>query len=100
MLVVADDTAPIERLDGDDDEGLAGSEGYESATEGLAAEPSFMTYLDLAGLVAAAERLGAGAEGPFVTFAEDLRRLQTFAISIENADDTLATDMRLRIAAP
>ena len=99
-LVVADDTAPIARLDSDPDEGLAGAEGYESATEDLAEDPSMIGYLDLNGLVAAAERLGAGAEGPFATFAEDLRSLQTFAITVETDEDVLASDAKLRIAAP
>ena len=49
MLVVADDLAPIERLDGDPDSGLAGAEGYESAVEGLSEEPSLIGYLDLSG---------------------------------------------------
>jgi hypothetical protein len=98
-LVIADDTAPIERLDGDPDSGLAAAEAYEPATEGLASEPSLIAYLDLAGLVAAAERLGAGAEGPFSTFAEDLRRLQTFAITVATEEDVLSTDARLRIAS-
>lgn len=99
-LVIADDTAPIERLDGDPDSGLAGAEAYESATDGLAEEPSFIVYLDLAGLVATAERLGAGAEGPFATFSEDLRRLQTFATTVGTEEDVLSSDARLRIAAP
>ncbi|MDQ2676932.1 MAG: DUF3352 domain-containing protein, partial [Actinomycetota bacterium] len=99
-LVLADDTAPIERLDGDPDSGLAGAEGYEAATDGLAEDPSLIAYLDLSGLVAAAERLGAGAESPFTTFAEDLRRLQTFALTVGTEDDVLASDARLRIAAP
>ena len=99
-LVIADDTAPIERLDGDADSGLAGAEAYEPAIEGLAEEPSLIAYLDLNGLVAVAERLGAGAEGPFVAFAEDLRALQTFAITVATSDDVLSSDARLRIAAP
>ena len=98
MLLIADDTAPIERLDGDPDTGLAGAEPYEAATEGLAQEPSLIAYLDLGGLVAAAERLGAAAEGPFSAFAEDLRRLQTFAITIGTDEDVLSSDSRLRIA--
>jgi hypothetical protein len=100
MLVVADDLAPIERLDSDSDSGLAGAEGYESAVEGLSEEPSFIGYLDLSGLVATAERLGAGAEGPFATFAEDLRSLQTFAITVGTEEDVLSSDARLRISAP
>jgi len=97
-LVIADDTAPIERLDGDPDTGLAGTEQYGAATEGLAQEPSLIAYLDLGGLVAAAERLGAAAEGPFSAFAEDLRRLQTFAITIGTEEDVLSGDALLRIA--
>jgi hypothetical protein len=100
MLAIADDRAPVERLGSDSDSGLAGAEGYESAVESLAEQPDFITYLDLAGLVATAERLGAGAEGPFATFAEDLRRLQTFALTVLTEEDTLSTDSRLRIAAP
>ncbi len=80
--------------------GLAGSEAYEAATRDLAAEPSFITYLDLGGLVATAERLGAGGEGPFAAFAEDLRRLQTFAITVGTEEDVLSSDALFRIAAP
>lgn len=99
-LVIADDTVPVERLDGDPDQGLAASEAYESATDGLAEEPSLIAYLDLTGLVATAEQLGAGSEGPFATFAEDLRRLQTFALTVGTADDVLSSDALLRIASP
>lgn len=98
-LVIANDTAPVERLDGDPDAGLAGSEAYASAIDGLSQSPSLIAYLDLAGLVATAERLGAGGEGPFATFAEDLRRLQTFGITIGTEGDILASDAFLRIAA-
>ena len=100
VLVLASDTAPVERLDGNPDEGLAGSEAYAAAMRGLAVEPSFIGYLDLAGLVAAAERLGAGAEGPFAAFAEDLRRLQTFSITIGIEGDVLSSDSLLRVGAP
>ncbi|MEJ7875453.1 MAG: hypothetical protein WKF62_02245, partial [Solirubrobacterales bacterium] len=99
-LVIADDTAPIERLDGDPDEGLAASEAYGSATEGLAETPSLNAYFDLAGLVATAERLGAGSESPFAAFAEDLRRLQTFALTVGTTDDLLSSDSLLRVASP
>ena len=47
-----------------------------------------------------AERLGAGSEGPFATFAEDLRRLQTFAITVGTEEDVLSSDALFRIAAP
>lgn len=100
MLVVADDTAPIERLSGDPDSGLAGSEAYDAAIQGLADEPGLIAYLDLGGLVTVAERLGAGAEGPFTTFAEDLRKLQTLALTVGAEDDVLAGDALLRVAAP
>ncbi len=99
-LVIADDTEPVERLDGDPDEGLVGSEAYRSATDGLAEAPSLIAYLDLAGLVATAERLGAGSEGPFAAFAEDLRRLQTFALTVGTAEDLLSSDSLLRVASP
>jgi hypothetical protein len=79
---------------------LAGAEGYKSAIDGLAEQPDFITYLDLAGLVATAERLGAGAEGAFAAFAEDLRRLETFALTVAAEGDVLSTDSRLRIEAP
>jgi len=99
-LVIADDIAPVERLDGDPDSGLAGSEGYEAATEDLAEEPSFIAYLDLGGLVTTAERLGAGSGGPFATFAEDLRMLQTFAVTVGTEEDVLSSDALIRVAAP
>jgi hypothetical protein len=99
-LAIADDTAPLERLDSHADDGLARSEAYQAATETLSESPSFLAYLDLAGLVATAERLGAGAEGPFATFAEDLRRLQTFAITVGTEGDLLSSDSLLRISSP
>jgi len=100
QLVIADDAAPLERLDSDPDSGLAGSEAYVSATEDLAEAPSFIAYFDLGGLVATAERLGAGGEGPFATFAEDLRRLQTFALAVETEEDVLSSNSLFRVAAP
>jgi hypothetical protein len=99
-LAIANDTAPIERLGADPDSSLGGSDVFESALEGLPEDPLFLVYLDLAGLITLAEQLGAGAEGPFVAFAEDLRRLQTFGLSISREEDLLATDSLLRIAEP
>lgn len=99
-LVIADDTAPVERLAGDDDEGLAASDAYVAATDGLPAEPALLAYLELSGLIAIAEQLGAGGETPFATFAPDLRRLQTFALAVSTGEDTLSSDSLLRIASP
>lgn len=99
-LVIADDTAPVERLDADEDEGLAGSEAYAAATDGLPAEPALLGYLELSGLIAIAEQLGAGGETPFATFAPDLRRLQTFAVAVSTGEDQLSSDSLLRIARP
>ena len=99
-LVIADDTAPVERLDADEDQGLAGSEAYAAATDGLPAEPALLGYLELSGLIAIAEQLGAGGETPFATFAPDLRRLQTFAVAVSTGEDQLSSDSLLRIARP
>ncbi len=99
-LVIADDTAPLERLDGDADEGLAGSDTYEGGIDGLSEDPAFIAYLDLSGLVGAASRLGAGSEAAFATFAEELKRLQTFGLTVSADGDTLSSDSLLRIAAP
>ena len=99
-LAIANDTAAVERLDGDPDSGLGGAEIYTSATEELAEEPLMIAFFDLAGLITLAEQLGAGAESPFTTFAEDLRRLQTLALTVSREEDTLATDSYLRIATP
>ena len=95
MLVVADDLAPIERLDGDPDSGLAGAEGYEAAVRGARRRSRRSSAISTCrGLVATAERLGAGGEGPFVAFAEDLRSLQTFAITVGTEEDVLSSDAR------
>ncbi len=101
-LVVADDIAPIERLDGDPDAGLAGAEGVRGRRwRGSREEPSLIAYLDLA----RSGRRGREARGRpprarSSAFAEDLRSLQTFAITVGTEEDVLSSDARLRISAP
>lgn len=99
QLVVANDTAPIGRL-GTDEAGLAGTEAYQAATDGLREEPAFITYLDLAGLLSYAERSGLAQDTAYGAFATDLRLLRTFALTVETDEDELATDARLRISEP
>ena len=51
-------------------------------------------------LIAGSAYGGRYADAKFVAFAEDLRRLQTFAVTVGTEEDVLASDAKLRIAAP
>jgi hypothetical protein len=98
-LLIANATAPFESMPAEG-EGLDSADNYEAATDGLAEEPSFIAYLDVASLLAYFESEGLAQDTAYGAFAPDLRLLRTLAVTVESSDGRLGTDARLRIAAP
>ena len=99
-LLVANSTTPFESLGTDEGGGLQESDAYRAATDGLAEEPAFVAYLDLAGVLAFGEREGLAGDTAYSTFASDLRLLRTLGLTVSRGEDSLETDVRLRIASP
>ena len=95
LLVIANDPVGVERVATLEGEALADSERYSDATEGLADDdPSFLVYLDLAGLLSFGE---SGGVVEFGTYGDDVSRLQTLALTVSSSDDELRGDARLTI---
>jgi Protein of unknown function (DUF3352) len=97
-LLVATDSrgvAAVARGDG----GLSSSAPYQDATSGFPDSPSLLAYLDLRGLVALGEAAGLAESPAYGTFAADIHRLRSLAVSVSAAPDSLATDARLDIGS-
>ena len=96
MLVVASDPQGIAEVSSGDG-GLPDAGAYERATEGLPDEPNFLVYLNLADLVALAERAGLAEDPAYAGFAGDIRRLDGLGLGVERGEDTLDTRIRLAV---
>jgi hypothetical protein len=95
-LVVASDprgVSEVRRGEG----GLPETDAYERAADGLPDEPAFLAYLNLADLIALAERAGLSQDPAYATFAADIRRLQGFGLAVERGETSLDTTIRLTV---
>jgi hypothetical protein len=99
LAVIATDPLGVERLlDGDgalDDAAL-----FERATEGFPETLSLLAFLDVRGLILAAEQLGLGADPVYGVLAPEIRALRTVALAVRLEDEQLATDARLIVEPP
>jgi hypothetical protein len=77
--------------------GLERSALYERATEDMPDEVAVQLFLDLGGLVRAGEEAGLAEDPVYAAFAGEFRRLDALALAVTDADDTLATDLRLLV---
>lgn len=75
--------------------GLASSDGYREATAGFSAPASLVTYLNVNGLVALAERAGLARDPAYRPFASDFHNLEQLAVSVTASPTELDTDGRL-----
>jgi hypothetical protein len=99
LAIIATDPLGVERLlDGDGD--LDQSELFERATEGFAETVSLLAFLDLRGLILAAEQLGLGADPVYGILAPEIRALRTVGLAVRFDDEQLATDARLIVEPP
>ncbi len=97
-LLVANDIAGVERLGGlGSGDSLAEASSYEQAIAGLPDDAGLFAYMNLAGLLEFAERTTLAQNPSYGEFADDLARLQTFAIAISGDSEGLAADARVRI---
>jgi hypothetical protein len=80
------------------DGGLDDSELYQTAMEDLAEEPSLLAFLDLAGLLALAEREGLAEDPAYALFAGELQRLRAAGLSVAAAPSSVSTDLRVVVA--
>jgi hypothetical protein len=95
-LVVASDPQGVAELRGGEG-GLPDSEPYERATDDLPDEPNLLAYLNLADLIALAERAGLSEDPAYAAFATDVRRLDGLGLAVERGDASLDTTMRLTV---
>ena len=77
------------------DGGLAGSDSYRAAIDGLASEPVLIAYFDLSGLVSLGERFGLGADPVYARVAPEVRRFEGFGLTVSRRGSLLETDARL-----
>jgi hypothetical protein len=96
MLVVASDPQGVAELRSGGG-GLPDADSYERAIEGLPDEPNFLVYMNLAELIALAERAGLAEDPAYAGFATDIRRLDGFGLGVERGEDTLDTTIRLTV---
>jgi hypothetical protein len=95
-LVIASDPRGVAEL-ASGEGGLADAETYGRATEGLPAEPNLLVYLNLAELIALAERAGLAQDPAYASVARDIRRLDALGLAVERGDTTLDTALRLTV---
>jgi hypothetical protein len=95
-LVIASDPKGVAELRSGDG-GLSDTDAYRRATEGLPGEPSLIVYLNLADLIALAERAGLAQDPAYAAFASDIRRLDALGLAVDRGETTLETTMRLTV---
>jgi hypothetical protein len=93
-LVVASDPRGVAQVAGGAG-GLADAQRFQDATEGLPEEPSLLAYLNLADLIALAEREGLAEDPAYALFATDVRRLAALGLGVEQGETTLETTVRI-----
>ncbi len=98
LAVIATNPLGIERL-AEGEGGLADSDRFERAVEDLSDDVSLLAFLDLDALIAQGFRIGLAQVPAFNTFADELRSLDAFALSVSSDEDLLSTDARLLISA-
>jgi hypothetical protein len=98
LLVVASDPQGVEQVAGDKG-GLASSDGFEQATDGLTDDPSLLASLNVASLLHLAEVNGLGESPAYATFAAELRKLETMGLAVHASRSELDTDVRLAIGS-
>ena len=98
-LVVATDPLGVEtaRAGG---AGLAGSERFQAVTDDLPEEVSLLAYLDLRGLLSIGEQIGLAGDPVYARFAQDLRVLDSAAVSVLASETEISTDLNLVIEEP
>jgi hypothetical protein len=97
LLAVATDPAGIEELVAGDG-GLAGSDRFGEATDGLPSQVALEAYLDLGGLITLGERAGLARDPAYATFAPEIRKLEALGIAVTQSPSEVATDVRLAVA--
>jgi hypothetical protein len=95
-LVVATDPAGVEQV-ASGDGGLNETDRFQSATAGFPDEPSFLAYLNITDLLTLGEREGLAEDPAYVTFADELHKLEALGLSVSASEDQLATDAHLVI---
>ena len=97
-LAIASDPAGVRRAIENEGDGLEGSERYERAIGDLPDEPGLLAYLDVEELLRFGENSGLAEDTAYAAFAQDLRRLEAFAVAVGTEDGVLSADARLLIA--
>ena len=96
-LVIATDPRGVAQMADGGDEGLDDTVAFEQATEDTPSEPSFLAYLNVADLLALAEREGLSEDPGYAFFASDARRLGSLGLAVEQGETTLDTTIRIPV---
>jgi hypothetical protein len=96
LLVVATSPRGVAQVAADDG-GLDEDATFEQATEGLADEPSLLAFLNLAELIALAEREGLAEDPAYALIAADARRLEALGLAVDAGETTLDTTVRISL---
>jgi hypothetical protein len=97
IAVIATSPAGAERMVTDDG-GLDSEDLFERATDDFEDELSLLAFLDLRQLIQEGFEAGLAEVPAFVTFSEELRRLEALGLSVRTEDDLLTTDARLLVS--
>ena len=95
-LAVATDPLGIAQARAGGD-GLVDSDTFREVTAGIPEEVSLIAYLDLRDLISLGEQVGLAADPGYATLAPDLRALDAAAVSVDDEDGMIRTDLRLAI---
>ena len=97
IAVIATSPAGVERMVTEDG-GLDSEDLFERATDDFEDELSLLAFLDLRQLLQEGFEAGLAEVPAFITFSEELRRLEALGLSVRTEDDLLTTDARLLVS--
>jgi hypothetical protein len=96
-LVIATDPRGIAQVANSGDEGLDETVAFKDVTEGMPEEPSFLAFLNVADLLALAEREGLSEDPAYAFVAADARRLSALGLAVQQGETTLDTTVRIPV---
>jgi Protein of unknown function (DUF3352) len=93
-LVISTDPAGIGQVRSDE-EGLAGSEPYEAATEPLPDEVSALVFINLDELLGLAEQAGLVEDPLYASLSDDISHIRSLGLAVNAEDDQLDSELFL-----
>lgn len=97
VLLIATDPAAVDQL-ASDFGGLEDDDAFREATSGLPHSVSLISYFNLDGLITLGEQAGLAQDPAYETFAPEIRKLRSLALTVQQSPTELATDVRLIVS--